>query len=96
MSRKSTGIYPTVTDEKKRELLVGWIPIVEAECAEILAKKDEEMAQYNKMKSMYDSWLFRRMRRINKFEKRLMSRRDQLKEIQTKLDSLNVVPEINS
>lgn len=84
----NTTPVPETPPEEKKKLLAEWVVIVQKECESLSAEKDKKMADYNRMKSRFDGWLFPRMRWINKLEKRLIARKAQLKEIQEKLAAL--------
>jgi predicted RNase H-like nuclease (RuvC/YqgF family) len=81
------SLLVTPPDEKKK-LLSGWSVIVQKECDDLRLEMEKRMDNYNRMKSLYDGRLYRRMRWINKLEKRLEDRKTQLKEIQNELISL--------
>jgi hypothetical protein len=80
-----------LTDEKKKELLEGWLKIVQDECDMYLVERDNKMKIYSEKKSQYDKILTKKLKWINMVEKRLNKRRKQLEEIKTEIKKLESV-----
>lgn len=85
-------VQPTVPIDVKIKLLSEWIDTIYSDIKIMQECRAIDFAEYSKLKATTDGWLAKRMKTINRIDKKINERKKAIKEIEQEIDDIKVRP----